>query len=214
MIPKAPEDDDFYHTKIKSHKYVQKIIEPEVGTHLMNCNGSLVHMNGTVNAMFFISKDTKYMNIDEKELMEIWNTNNDDEKQSYFVKPTKMKNIDLSEYDVIEDDTKKIKISINGPLSIRKYMDEKVVKYEKIKRDMSLTTFSKNKTLATIVKIMDEIGIDSLAGLKEVDLLDKVKNIELLEEIKMKGDKLYEYITLNNERYNITDLDIKEYMNV
>jgi hypothetical protein len=131
LIPKAKEDDRFYHDTIKQHEYVQKCIEPYVGTHYMNCNGTLVHMVGTVNAMFFISKNKKYKNINETELMITWNDKNNDPKkgQSDFIKPSKASDIDLFDYKVVIDDTSKIQIRTDLPKSMREYINEKIEKH-------------------------------------------------------------------------------------
>lgn len=128
LIPRAKEDDRFYHDRIKQHEYVQKCIEPAVGTHYMNCNGTLVHMVGTVNAMFFMSKNKKYKDINETELMMIWNDSNNDptKGQSDFTKPEKAKDVDLIDYQVIVDDTAKIKIKTDLPKSIREHINKEV----------------------------------------------------------------------------------------
>jgi Phosphorylated CTD interacting factor 1 WW domain len=149
LIPKAPEDDDFYYETIKPHKYIQKYIEPAVGDHYMNCNGTLVHMKGTVNAMFFISKSKKYKNIDEEKLMSIWNDpNNDPTKgQSNFTKLVNVdvNKLDLSNYETELDNTDKIPIATDLPKSIRQYIDEKAKKYSFEKQKGGKKTIYKRK---------------------------------------------------------------------
>lgn len=133
LIPKGKEEHRFYHEVIKPHKYVQKVIEPDVGKHYMNCNGNLVHMVGTVNAMFFISRDSRYKNIDENEIMRIWNDKENDSTkgQSSFVGPKKVKNeFYISTSQTIMDDTDMIPIRTDLPESIRETIDKKVEKYK------------------------------------------------------------------------------------
>lgn len=127
-------DNDLYN-EICNYKYVQSYFEPEIGKHYMNCNGRLVYMkNNTVNSMFFISKNTKYKNIDLSEITKIWNDKNNNPKlnQSFFEYPKKLSGCnDLSQHVKFDDEERIIPIQINLPKSIRQFMEEESEQYKK-----------------------------------------------------------------------------------
>jgi hypothetical protein len=127
-------DNDLYN-EICNYKYVQSYFEPEIGKHYMNCNGKLVYMkNNTVNSMFFISKNTKYKNVDFDKIMKIWNDKNNNPKlnQSFFEYPKELSGCnDLSQHIKFDDDEKIIPMRTNLPKSIRQFMNEESKQYKK-----------------------------------------------------------------------------------
>jgi len=83
--------DDLAYQKFKKSKYLIKYVEPPIGKHYMNCNGRIVHMNDTINCMFFLSKDSNSISDDKiNKLIELWGTKEEDtEHQSSFFEPIK-----------------------------------------------------------------------------------------------------------------------------
>lgn len=81
--------DQEVYKYIRTIPLVAKFIIPEEGEHYMNCNGNVVQMLGTINCMYFFTKN-KNLVTDTiiSKIKTLWNTYEEDkDNQSYFTKP-------------------------------------------------------------------------------------------------------------------------------
>jgi Phosphorylated CTD interacting factor 1 WW domain len=84
----APDQNVYKY--IRTIPLVAKYIIPEEGAHYMNCNGNVVQMKGTINCMYFFTKNKSLISDDViSKVIKIWNTYEEDKhNQSYFTSPT------------------------------------------------------------------------------------------------------------------------------
>jgi len=87
LIPKW--EDCIGYNKLLKSKYLVGLLEPKNGEHYMNCNGIINKMDGVINSIFFISKNSKTVTENNiNDIKKIWNTYEEDKiNQSNFVKP-------------------------------------------------------------------------------------------------------------------------------